>query len=252
MSDQGTTRREGITKAGYVTPLLIPLKANRAFAATGSGLAAPTDDVFTGGSGPPASGMAPPNRAAPGGSPPPPRHSPPPVGSDSAPSDDPAPVSSEPPPCPLSGCVKAATRAERPPAVGRAPPNTAGDGQRPAVVPPRLRGAPMREHTHSCELCGKERRCSCEDGEDFQYVPCDPCLDDPVSPRGSGTLSAMEQRITKETPPDQSRAPSVTAEPRGPKTWCRGLTHRNPVRIAFVTNSVKVNVWRMKSKQLKI
>jgi hypothetical protein len=40
----------------------------------------------------------------------------------------------------------------------------------------------MREHTHSCELCGKERRCSCEDGEEFRYMPCDPCLDDPGPP----------------------------------------------------------------------
>jgi hypothetical protein len=38
MSDQGTTRREVLTKAVYVTPLLITLKATLAFAATGSGL----------------------------------------------------------------------------------------------------------------------------------------------------------------------------------------------------------------------
>jgi hypothetical protein len=71
----------------------------------------------------------------------------------------------------------------------------------------------MREHTHSCEHCGKERRCRCEDGEDFQYVPCDPCLDDPVTPRGSRSLRALERLINKETPTDQSGAPSVTAEP---------------------------------------
>jgi hypothetical protein len=90
MSDQGTTRREVITKAVYVAPLLITLKANLAFAATGSGLQAPSDDVFTGGSGPPES-------VAPGGSPSPPRQDPPPAGSEAAPPDDPAPVSTASP-----------------------------------------------------------------------------------------------------------------------------------------------------------
>jgi hypothetical protein len=106
MSDQGTTRREVIKKAVYVTPVLLTLKANLEFASAGSGLHAPSDRGVTGGSGqttpveptPPESGTVPPDSAAPGGSTPPPLHDPPPAGSDSAPSDHLAPVSSEPPP----------------------------------------------------------------------------------------------------------------------------------------------------------
>jgi len=53
MSAQDTTRREVIKKAVYATPVLLTLKANLTFAATGSGLQAPSDYVFTGGPGPP-------------------------------------------------------------------------------------------------------------------------------------------------------------------------------------------------------
>jgi hypothetical protein len=115
MSDQGTTRREVIKKAVYVTPVLLTLKANLAFASTGSGLQAPSDYVLTGGSGqpnpveptPPELGAVPPNSAAPGGSTPP-LHDPPPAESDSAPSDHPAHVSSESPPAGNAGPDNAA------------------------------------------------------------------------------------------------------------------------------------------------
>jgi hypothetical protein len=95
MSDQGTTRREVIKKAVYVTPLLITLKANLEFASTGSGLAAPSDYVLTGGSGPPASGTVPPDTTAPGGAPPPPLHDPPPA--EHAGPDDAAPPAQDDP-----------------------------------------------------------------------------------------------------------------------------------------------------------
>jgi hypothetical protein len=106
MSDQGTARREVIKMAVYVTPLLITLKANLEFASTGSGLAAPSDRVFTGGSGQttPVEPMPgewrtlPPDGAAPRGSTLPHPNHPPRGGSDSAPSDHPTPVSSAPPP----------------------------------------------------------------------------------------------------------------------------------------------------------
>jgi hypothetical protein len=70
----------------------------------------------------------------------------------------------------------------------------------------------MREHTHSCEHCGKERRCRCEDGEDFQYVPCDPCLDDPVTPpweQESRSHGAAHQRGHTHRPKPGAKGPQA-------------------------------------------
>jgi hypothetical protein len=85
-----------------------------------------------------------------------------------------------------------------------------------SVRPPFLRA--FEEHPCvstpiAASFVGKNGGVRAKMARSFGICRVIPVLMTPAPPRGSRSLSALERRITKETPPDHSGAPSVTAEP---------------------------------------